>query len=295
MKLLQGMAAAGLSVSMFLAGANVSLASDEVSGSPVVAGVIDGFGGYRWSKGTEEGNADGATYGVAGALAFPLGSGFGLQADFDYEGYKGDEDDDPRYAYAAGGHLYYRDSVSLFGLFGGTAYGHTDSGEDTGNRFVTGGELQAYFDDSTLYLQIGYADVNIDDDDGPHGEGFVRGTFGRIVNRIFIADDTRLQTEFTYGYSKECIDGEDACKVYDWGVELRTRLAESTPLYGFVGYRGAHYDGTTEDDTGTEHAAMVGLSYQFGATSLKDNDRNGASLDLPMMVSRAAPWAEALD
>jgi hypothetical protein len=62
-----------------------------------------------------------------------------------------------------------------------------------------------------------------------------------------------------------------------------------------VAYRGGDYDATTEEDDGEEHVGLIGLSFLFGADSLKHNDRYGATLDLPMLPARASPWAEGLD
>ena len=65
--------------------------------------------------------------------------------------------------------------------------------------------------------------------------------------------------------------------------------------HGFGAYRGAYFDTTTEGEQLTEHIAVVGIRYLFGAESLKANDRRGATLDQPSLPMRATNWVEPLD
>ena len=69
----------------------------------------------------------------------------------------------------------------------------------------------------------------------------------------------------------------------------------SYPVYGTLGYRGANYDATTENDHATEHVFKAGIKILFGANTLKQNDRYGATLDLPMLPVRANGLTENID
>jgi hypothetical protein len=108
-----------------------------------------------------------------------------------------------------------------------------------------------------------------------------------------------IEAEYSYGHTDCFIDGdcspsEDAGEFHNWGVLAKMRL-HNWPLYGTLAYRGGRYTATEDPDTGTEHVVMVGLSALFGATSLRHNDRYGATLSLPMLPARGAAWAEPLD
>ena len=69
----------------------------------------------------------------------------------------------------------------------------------------------------------------------------------------------------------------------------------SYPIYGTLAYRGAYYDATTENDHATEHVFKAGIKVLFGAATLQQNDRYGATLDLPMLPVRANSLTENLD
>ena len=68
------------------------------------------------------------------------------------------------------------------------------------------------------------------------------------------------------------------------------------PIYGTADYRGGYYDSYQSGPNAVEeHAFLVGLAFAFGAPSLMENDRRGATLSTPMLSARAAAWTEAID
>jgi hypothetical protein len=265
----------------------------------VAAGLIDAFIGYRGTSSTNFPHSDGLTYGGAARFSFPLLDVLSIQGDAQGEWYDAPDDDwEPTEAWTVGGHLSLRDpGLGLIGAF--VAYSRGDGiNEDQGpprKGLTVGGEFQFYLEDLTLYGQIGYADVVYDSGEP---EGFVDGWFVRGVGRYFFGDDMRLQAEISYGETGDFVDGgtdSDNGHITNWEIEFRTALGLDVPLYGFATYRGGYYDATTEEDHGEEHVGLVGLSFLFGADSLKHNDRYGATLDLPLLPARAATWAEGLD
>jgi hypothetical protein len=195
-------------------------------------------------------------------------------------------------AHTFGGHLSWRDPASgLVGVFGGgslASIGSDETGDHLG--FIVGAEGQMYFDSLTLYGQVGYGENRVDDGDY---EGF-KGFFARGVTRFFVSDNTVFRAELAYGGPSAFVDG-DSGDIVNWGLEGKTRLLDSTPLYGTVGYRGGYYDSPSDGDHVEEHTGFVGISFLFGASSLKENDRYGATLDLPQLPARAASWVEAID
>ena len=174
----------------------------------------------------------------------------------------------------------------------GTSLDSASGGNGLG--FLGGVEAQGYLGNFTLYGQVGYADFQVDDD-SPNGEGFTEGWFASGEARYFINDDFMLYANVAYGETGSYEDGDDDGEIWNWGAGGKILLASSMPIYGTLDDRGGYYDSTTEGDTGEEHAVLVGLSFLFGAPSLMENDRRGATLSTPMLPARAAAWTEALD
>jgi hypothetical protein len=100
-----------------------------------------------------------------------------------------------------------------------------------------------------------------------------------------------------YAEAKPYIDGDDNGKFWSWGASFERKLFDlhRHPVYWSLSYRGSEFDATTEDDILTEHVFKVGLKVLFGATDLKQNDRYGATLDLPMLPVRANGFTELID
>lgn len=71
-------------------------------------------------------------------------------------------------------------------------------------------------------------------------------------------------------------------------------MLKSLPIYGIIAYQGGEYDATSEGDKAEDHRVMFGLRFVFGAESLRENDRRGATRST-MLPSRAAAWTEPLD
>lgn len=261
----------------------------------LLTGVFDLYGGARWIKGDDY--TVNNTHGMLGGNAYvniPISDMFSAQLDLQVEKYFDTSDEyNPLGSAMTGGHLSYRDpDLFLLGVFGGAAM-PSMQGQPSPSRigWIGGVEGQLYLNDFTLYGQGGYGDIRVDDDP----EGFVKGWFVRGVGRYFFMDDYMLQGDVSYGETKKFIDGDDKGKFWNWSVKAVGRLMDTMPLYGTLEYRGGHYDSTTEGDKGGDHAVLVGLSIRLGTATLKENDRYGATLDLPMLPVRAASWVEALD
>lgn len=109
--------------------------------------------------------------------------------------------------------------------------------------------------------------------------------------------DTRVQLEGGYAgidrtRGRGAGQGTGPCDIdiYTWGARFDTRFA--LPIVGdsniFLGYRGTLRDDCYQFGGGqdlTDHTIMVGFNYQFGGTSMLDNDRRGATLDTPDFVN----------
>lgn len=238
------------------------------------------------------------TFAGQGAVNIPLGDMLSAQLDGQAELYdRGGDEDDAQSASMIGGHLSLRDpGMGLVGLFAGAGLGTSldSSGGGEGLGFLAGAEAQAYLGNFTLYGQVGYGNFVVDDD-SPNDEGFTDGWFAGAEARYFIHEDFMLNASVAYGETGSYEDGDDNGRIWNWGAGAKLRLSDSMPIYGTLDYRGGYYDSYQSDDAVEEHAVLVGLAFAFGAPSLMENDRRGATLSTPMLPARAAAWTEAID
>jgi hypothetical protein len=221
-----------------------------------------------------------------------------LQADFSAEGTLDERsaDDTYRHSYGGGLHVGWRNpEVGSFGVFG--SVGHVKINNVGGNdpdtvAWGVGVEGQAYFDPFTLYLQAGYLDRETLSSGGDV-DALKNAGFGRAIGRYFFGDDFRLEAEASYTQGKMDPD-EDNVWVLGWRADAEVRLG-GAPVSGFVGYTGARYDQDDDSDVLYEHRIAFGLRVYFGQESLKANDRNGVSLDLPRYLEWNGQIAGALE
>lgn len=248
--------------------------------------------GFHWVDSTEDVDDDAATITGSGRFNVPLGSHFSMQFDADGELRFTDDEEDPQGVAMIGAHASFRNpSQGLIGIFGAAGQGLNEDPDDVDMGVMIGGEAQFYWNQFTLYGQAGWADFEVDDSP----EGFVDGWFVRGVGRWFVNPDALVEAEVSYGETDTYIDGNDAGEFWNWGVKGKMKLNPTKPVYGVLAYRGGSYDATTEGDDGTEHVLLAGISILLGPQTLQDNDRRGATLDLPMLPGRAASWTEGLD
>lgn len=247
--------------------------------------------------------AEGTVFMIAGSgtVSIPLGEILSLQLDGSHEFYNrnDEEQDDANGAGVFGGHLSLRDpDMGLLGILGGVGQGTSiDSANGGELGFFLGGEAQVYFGALTLYGQVGYADFKVDDT-GDNGEGFVEGWFAGGEGRYFVSEDLMVYGNVSYGKTDSYLDGEDPGDAWNWGAGGKMKVSNSMPIYVTADYRGGRFyaDDTPEaPDAIGEHTFLAGMSFLFGATTLYDNDRRGATLSSPMLPARASAWTEALD
>lgn len=263
---------------------------DSVERALIFAGVIEAYGDYSLigdasgnGDNTFGGSSDQDNYfelGASARISMPLGESFSAQLDLDAEQRILDTNDNGHYkaSVVSGVHLSYRNPEShLLGVFGGLGQVVYED-DDEADLWFAGVEGQYYFDQVTLYSQIGYLDAKDDaDTDALHEAWFVRG-----VARHFLTDYTMIQADAAY------VDGkQDSGSGYDmygisWGLRLDHQYM-SLPVSVFAAYEGNYFDNGSCGDCGdfVEHAFLVGAKFSFGAKDLKQNDRSGATLDLP--------------
>lgn len=272
----------------------------------VTAGYVGAWGGYRFRT-SNEGDDDPSAhlaYGANAAISIPFAGSLSIQLETRYEHYRDTDDYSPLGALVAGGHFSFRNPDRfLVGAFAAAARPmlaelNVDTADaTTGWGYIVGGEAQVYVGRATLYAQAGFGNIATDFDGGP--EGFVRGWFAGIEARYFITDNFMVAANYGFGYTPCFIDGDcaptqDAGIIHNAGASATLRIGNS-PVAITAGYEFGRYYATEDDDGGYEHTFRIGLTIPFGAGTLFDNDRRGATLSLPMLPARAAAWAELLD
>jgi hypothetical protein len=290
---------AAAALTSVLAMASVSHGADIPKSSPemtaddyglVFAALGEFSAGYHWVSSNEDVDDDAPTVAASGRFSVPFGNMFSMQFDIDGELRFTTDEEDPQGVVMLGTHASVRDpSLGLIGVFGAVGQGLNEDPDDPEIGVMAGAEIQYYWNQITLYGQAGWADFRVDE-----GEGFTDGWFVRAVGRWFVNPDALVEAEVAYGETDRYIDGDDAGEFWNWGLKGKMKFNDM-PVYGTLAYRGGSYDATTEGDSGTEHVALLGISILLGPNTLQDNDRMGATLDLPMLPGRAASWTEGLD
>jgi len=155
-------------------------------------------------------------YGLGGRVSIPLGHSFSIQADAEYEGYTGADDEDNQVTSASvfGLHASYRDpNRFLIGAFG--AYSFSEPGIfDTASGFLYGAEGQYHFDRVTLYGQIGDADISND------SYGSFDDWFWGVGLRYFWKDDILLEATWLQG---------GPSNTQEWIVQTKLHLMNKKP------------------------------------------------------------------
>jgi hypothetical protein len=228
-------------------------------------------------------------------VAVPLGGAFGAQADGEYSrtvyhvsGNGSVKLNDSTFA----AHVFLRDPSK--GLVGVVAQ-RTSTNGNFGDGFATyylGGEAQAFVGRATVYGQLTYGsdDATVTDSNGINA---------KVELRYFPQDNLKLALRGGYEFFKITPDARynycwaDACSdkanTVSIGANAEYRLAGSrVSVLGDVDYRAIKLKSRVDYGAGDYEFSrqtagdlrlMVGVKLNFGAGSLFERDRSGASLD----------------
>ena len=271
-------------------------------------GLIEAWGGWTFAEGDPDNGTviddeDHPALGGSARVNIPFSDNFSGQLDFDGEAnlLNGDQiDDNYGHSFVGTGHLSLRDPSShLIGVFG--SIGVSSAGEDEqASMFVIGGEGQLYLGNFTLYTQAGF--FTSDGEDNAGDDSIEDAVFVRAVGRAFLTPTSRLEVEGTVASGDIDPQGtaDDSDPMWAWGARYEQQIGgiggANMPLAWFIGYRGSYAENQSDNTDYTDHTAMVGLRFLFGAPSLQDNDRRGATLDTPWAIQRWVGYSlESLD
>ena len=255
------------------------------------AGIAELYGGYASltnRAGNATGDIDDTGYGLiggAGRVSVPFLNMFSVQLDVEGENNFLDNATSGQYAGSilGAGHVSYRDpNMFLIGLFGGLGEVYID-GDDDADMAFAGVEGQYYWNDLTLYLQGGW----LDGDDPDNSDVFHDAWFIRGEGRYFWGDNTMFSAQLAYANGEQDSGSGYDMDVWGWGVRAEHQFDQfhQFPVGVFAAYEGGHYDngccGPGDRGRYTEHVFLAGGKFVFGPPSLKQNDRGGATLNLP--------------
>lgn len=229
-----------------------------------------------------EGEGDGSTAsglgleaGASGAYQFS--PNFGLQGDlvFKYGDFATDEEFslvDSRFDGAL--HAFYRDDAFLFGAFGQLGRSTLAIYEGMGitmDRGYAGLEGQVYFDNLTLYGQVGAQRASVVGDE-------LTGYFGNAELRYFLNPDLKVEL---HGGLSSFSEDEFTMKTANIGAGVEYKLPDQ-PFSFFAKadyhHSSAEVDGSELDGSVGEARLLAGIKFNLGTGSLFERDRAGASL-----------------
>ncbi len=240
----------------------------------------------------EGGDRQDPFYNVSGAVMYSTREGFYVQGSLEYERLFNMRDDGPQDLTMTGIHVGFRraGSWSVGGLVAavrGNIVDRTDTFIDTGT--LVAGEVTWQRPGFSIHGQLGGGEIDVDPSSG---EGFIDGTFWRLMARLYPSERLLVEFDYTSAYSRDYTDGHDGT----WNTfEARLFRQLSGPWSAYLGWRTANYFVDDDDEAHlAEDSFFVGVSYQAGG-SPRAFDREGASFTLPFAVARGAGYTEAVD
>jgi hypothetical protein len=251
-------------------------------------GYVEVYSGWASLRATEDGDVtrlNGWALGGAGRGNYWVSRDVSVQVDAQAEGtsYSSPEGGGhvSAHSYLAGGHWSWRNSQQyLFGLFGGIG---DAGGFGAARRYgLIGAEAQWYWQQFTLYGQVGYDTTLASIGSSDTNAWFIRGTGRYFINPNFLMEGTVM-------YANGNIDFSGAPSInfqtWTWVVKGEWRLA-TAPFSVFAKYQGSE---TRFDDSETfnifglkvtDHRVLLGLKLHMGDRTLQQTDRAGATLDI---------------
>ena len=269
---------AALAFVAILAAGNVAHAAGAPASSPQFSGYIRGYTSHSTYSNTSQG-WDGYDpwigWGEDASLNWHLPNDTDLQGEIRHWQSNSEYDDAYKaYDTLAAAHWSKRNSKFLYGAFGGWMSTSTYYSTRADQDILFGVEGQGYLtDDITVYGQLG-AVKNTSAYYKPRPKTV---EFAQLTGRYFFLDNTKLEAGGSYFYSNRLGDsaGENA-KLWDYNFEVEHRF-HATPVSFFAGYDWwDHSDGI--DTEGGDYTWKLGVKVSLGTSSLRDEDRHGATL-----------------
>lgn len=245
------------------------LLTTAAQADPVLSGHADAYFGRAWLEGAPE------TTWAAGGVA-RINATFDQRWNGEGEVFLDRLSNDLGTLVAFGGaaHLYWRDPSA----FAVGAFASVNGLWGDGNHFAThwriGPQAQLYTEHATFYGQLWYGQEKAVYRSDPMIEWGARG-----MVRAFITDNVRLDAEIAYVDVND--NSVDAAGVIG-AVQANYRFTDK-PWTLFARYQ---IDHPLEDAAfvGDLQRLTVGVRWSFGGSTLKDDDRMGATMEAPTRI-----------
>ena len=260
-------------------------------------GYVEVYGGWASSKLTESrcffeeecdfdsARLNGWVLGGAGRGNYWVSRDMSLQVDAQAEGTSYDANSSisrgrfSTHSYLVGGHWSWRNPQQyLFGLF--AAAGDAGGSDFLGSQrhALIGGEAQWYWNQFTLYGQVGYDTTLANNGSVDTNAWFIRGTGRYFVNPNFLIEGTVMYADGSIDFN---VGQSFDFQTWLWQAKAEWRFA-TAPFSVYAKYQGSEtsYHGILDIDKITDHRVLLGLKLHMGDRTLQQTDRAGATLDI---------------
>jgi hypothetical protein len=255
------------------------------------SGYVEMYTGWDRIEADEGGSLSGWALGGAGRGNYWFQPNMSVQLDAQGEGtsYKLPFSNGGRASgnsYLVGAHVTWRNSQNYaWGIFGA-------GGDFTGIRHgLIGGEGQIYWNQFTLYGQVGY-DTTIGDVAFLNG-GSIDAVFARLTGRYFFTPNLMLEGTGLYASLSSDVPsiGSQDIDTWLWQAKLEWRPG-TAPFSVFAKYQGSESKadgGMTGSNKVTDNRVMAGVRLYLGEGTLLSNDRKGATFDIIDVLGSSLP------
>jgi opacity protein-like surface antigen len=252
-------------------------------------GYVEVYSGWARTEGENFGERErfnGWALGGAGRGNYWVNPGMSVQIDAQAEGTSYDSSHSSgnfsSHSYLVGGHWSWRNPQQyLFGLFGGVGDAGAPRFSESQRTGLIGAEAQWYWQQFTLYAQVGYDTTLNSSSNVDINAWFVRGTGRYFINPNFLIEGTVMYANGNI--DPNCCGQSLDFQTWTWSVKGEWRFA-TAPFSVFAKYQGSE---TTYDDVSflrdakvTDHRVLFGLKLHMGDRTLQQTDRAGATLDI---------------
>ena len=246
--------------------------------------VYSGWARTEFEDRYESERFNGWALGGAGRGNYWVNPGMSVQVDAQAEGTSYDSrfGDFSNHSYLVGGHWSWRrPNQYLFGLFGGI--GDAGGGFGPAQRYgLIGAEAQWYWNQFTLYGQVGYDATLTSNGSSDTNAWFIRGTGRYFINPNFMLEGTVMYAngDIDFNFGGPSVGFE----TWSWQAKVEWRLA-TAPFSVFAKYQGSEttFDNACcflRDAKVTDNRVLLGLKLHMGDRTLQQTDRTGATLDI---------------
>lgn len=218
---------------------------------------------------------------IDGSYALPVAEQLSLQLDGLATLYLDDlgnsDDATVGEGYLASHFTYRAPQTGLLGVFGGIGLTEDNGDDEDVNKFFSFGGLegQYYLGDVTLLGQVGYFHAT-----DSYDEAIDAAVFARGGGDFYFTDNTKISADASYVIGNR--SGEKTT-IFGWGAGAEHKFS-SLPVGISASYNGFDLKPLDDSNQPVVHEFRLGAFYQFGTSSVKENDRTAAGLDLPQVA-----------